>query len=59
MQEALARLVGTGAYVNYLDPGQRDWATAYYGDNLPRLRQVARHYDPERILTFPQSVNSA
>lgn len=59
VQGALARLVGTGAYVNYLDPGQRDWATAYYGDNLPRLRQVACHYAPERILTFPQSVNSA
>jgi len=56
VQQALAPVVGTGAYVNYLNPGQHDWATAYYGANLPRLRRVIRHYDPDGVFTFAQSV---
>jgi FAD/FMN-containing dehydrogenase len=56
VQQALAPIVGTGAYVNYLNPGQRDWATAYYGANLSRLRRVIRHYDPDGTFTFAQSV---
>ncbi|GAA0232004.1 FAD-binding oxidoreductase [Cryptosporangium japonicum] len=56
VQAALRPLVGTGAYVNYLDPQQTDWATAYYGANLPRLRTTVRHFDPDGVFTFPQSV---
>ena len=56
---ALARLGITGGYVNYLDPTQPDWANAYYGPNLPRLRQVANTYDPKRVFGFAQSVQSA
>jgi len=56
VQKALAPIVGTGAYVNYINPGQTDWATAYYGANLPRLRQVIRRYDPDRVFDFAQSV---
>ena len=56
MQQALAPIIGTGAYVNYLNPGQRDWASAYYGANLPRLRQVIKKYDPDRVFDFAQSV---
>ncbi|HKT00485.1 MAG TPA: FAD-binding oxidoreductase, partial [Rugosimonospora sp.] len=56
VQQALAPILGTGAYVNYLNPGQKDWASAYYGTNLPRLRQVIRTYDPDRVFDFAQSV---
>jgi hypothetical protein len=56
VQKALAPLVGTGAYVNYLNPGQTDWAQAYYGANLPRLRQVVRKWDPDGVFSFAQSV---
>jgi hypothetical protein len=56
VQQALAPLVGTGAYVNYLNPGQHDWASAYYGTNLPRLRRVIKKYDPDRVFDFPQSI---
>jgi FAD/FMN-containing dehydrogenase len=56
VQQALAPIVGTGSYVNYLNPGQRDWPTAYYGANLARLRRVIRHYDPDGVFTFAQSV---
>jgi FAD/FMN-containing dehydrogenase len=56
VQQALTSTVGTGAYVNYLNPGQKDWAGAYYGANLPRLRQVIKKYDPDRVFDFAQSV---
>ncbi|MEU4746792.1 BBE domain-containing protein, partial [Actinosynnema sp. NPDC023658] len=37
-------------------PDKPDWPTAYYGRNLPRLRRVARRYDPDRVLAFPQGL---
>jgi FAD/FMN-containing dehydrogenase len=56
VQDALAPLVGRGAYVNYLNQDQSGWAQSYYGGNLDRLRTVVRHYDPRGIFAFPQSV---
>jgi FAD/FMN-containing dehydrogenase len=56
VQRDLAPLVGRGAYVNYLNADQPDWAQAYYGSNLPRLRDVVQQYDPDGVFSFPQSV---
>ncbi|NUT54191.1 MAG: FAD-binding protein [Saccharothrix sp.] len=55
-QSALAELIGAGTYINYLDPMQDDWAATAYRHNLRRLRAVARRYDPDRVLRFPQAV---
>jgi hypothetical protein len=55
VQQKLASLVGRGAYVNYLNAGQSDWAQASYAANLPRLRAVVRSYDPHGVFSFPQS----
>jgi hypothetical protein len=59
VQAALATAIGTGAYVNYIDPGQQDWAAAYYGDNLPRLREAVTKYDPDHVFDFAQGLTRA
>ncbi|WP_369170531.1 FAD-dependent oxidoreductase [Streptomyces sp. R28] len=47
-----------GAYVNYIDPLQKDWAKAYYGSSLPRLKQIKKDADPTGFFRFQQSVDS-
>jgi FAD/FMN-containing dehydrogenase len=51
---AAAASRATGAYVNYMAAGAEDAAVAY-GDNLPRLRELKRRYDPENV--FRSNVN--
>ena len=59
VRDRLTPAVGDGAYVNYLDQTMPNWAQAYYGANLPRLRTVARTYDPNQVFTFAQAVDRA
>lgn len=47
------------SYQNFPDPELPDWATAYYGDNLGRLRTVKATWDPDGLFTYPQSVPRA
>jgi FAD binding domain-containing protein/berberine-like enzyme len=56
VRDGLGAQLGTTGYVNYVDPGLPDWGTAYYGGNLPKLREVAARYDPDAVFTFPQAV---
>ncbi|MEC3982116.1 FAD-binding oxidoreductase [Amycolatopsis sp. H20-H5] len=52
----LAAIGVGGGYVNYLDPALPDWMTAYYGDNVTRLKQVAKTYDPNKVFGFAQGI---
>jgi hypothetical protein len=45
-----------GAYSNYTDPTLKDWQTAYYGSNYPRLLKIRREIDPHHYFRFPQAI---
>jgi FAD/FMN-containing dehydrogenase len=45
-----------GAYVNVPNAGIADWETAYWRDNVDRLRAVKARYDPAGVFTFEQGL---
>ncbi|EHB59401.1 FAD linked oxidase domain protein [Mycolicibacterium rhodesiae JS60] len=47
------------SFQNFPDGELHDWAQAYYGDNLSRLSEIKRKYDPTRTFAFPQAIPSA
>ena len=55
-RSALLPYVGPSGYANYADPSLHDYASAYWGPNLAKLRQVKKTYDPHNVFSFPQSV---
>src|SRR5262245_27880891 len=57
---ALVHAAGSGGgYPNFPDPELDDWARAYHGTNLDRLRRVKATYVPENVFRFHQSVQPA
>jgi FAD/FMN-containing dehydrogenase len=58
VRDGLGTLAGGLGYVNYIDPAMPDWANAYYGANLPRLREVATKYDPDGVFAFAQGLTA-
>jgi len=48
--------VSGAAYVNYCDLDLRDWAEAYWGMNLPRLKMIKSVVDPTNFFKHAQSI---
>lgn len=46
------------SFQNFPDGELRDWAPAYFGDNLAQLIDVKRKYDPDRRFDFAQAIPS-
>jgi FAD/FMN-containing dehydrogenase len=58
--ELYSALAPSGScYLGYIDPELEDWEQAYYGANLPRLRQVKATYDPDNFFRFARSIPPA
>ena len=47
-----------GAYVSESDYFQRDWQTAFWGTNYPKLAAVKRKYDPDGLFFVHHGVGS-
>ena len=43
-------------YRNYPYLGFKDWETAYYGQNYPKLQRLKAQYDPNDLFAFEQSI---
>ncbi len=57
VRDGLGELTGPTGYVSYIDPTMPNWQTAYYADNVHRLRSVAQKYDPDRVFLFAQGIS--
>ena len=53
---AMRPFVSGAAYVNYPDVDLPDYPTAYWGANLPRLKQIKVAVDPNNVFRHAQSV---
>jgi FAD/FMN-containing dehydrogenase len=56
---AMQPYLSGGAYQNFPDRTQADWPQAYYGENLPRLVEIKRTWDPGNLFRFGQSIPRA
>lgn len=56
VQNHFSTMLGNpGSYYNFPDPGLENPAPAYWGTNLPRLMQIKRRYDPQRVFNPPRN----
>jgi FAD/FMN-containing dehydrogenase len=56
---AMRPYVSGAAYVNYCDLDLTDWQDAYWGENLARLKQIKKAFDPDNVFRHAQSVPPA
>jgi hypothetical protein len=54
--DSMRPFVPGSAYVNYCDAKLKDWESAYWGLNLPRLKTIKKKYDPGNQFRYAQSI---
>lgn len=57
--EAMRPFLLPQAYINFPNRAQPNWAHAYYGENLGRLKSIQKKYDPHKHFKFEQSISQA
>jgi FAD binding domain/Berberine and berberine like len=53
---AMRPYMSGAAYVNYCDVDLANWQTAYWGDNLARLKQIKSAFDPDNVFRHALSI---
>jgi hypothetical protein len=53
---AMQPYLSGGVYQNFPDRGLPAWQDAYYGENLARLVETKRRWDPDNLFRFDQSI---
>ncbi|WP_199823875.1 FAD-binding oxidoreductase [Labrenzia sp. OB1] len=56
LQSSFTPYTTGGAYYNYPERDRANGLTAYWGDNLPRLTQIKKKYDPENAFNHALSI---
>jgi FAD/FMN-containing dehydrogenase len=56
---ALQPSVSKQAYQGYIDPELKNWESAYYGANYPRLQRIKKKYDPDFRFRNRQAIRPA
>ncbi len=46
----------TECFQNFIDPDEANYLQAYYGENLTRLVEIKRRYDPNDVFHFSHSI---
>lgn len=50
------KLITTGSYVNFPLAELEDYQKEYYGENIYKLKEIKRKYDPCNVFKFPQGI---
>lgn len=56
IQEVFYQNGNTTQYRNYPFLGFKDWETAYYGENYPRLQEIKTKFDPDNLFEYEQGI---
>ena len=49
--------ITTGSYINFPSAELENYEKEYYGENLDKLKEIKRKYDPYNVFKFPQGIN--
>lgn len=59
MRSVLEAQATGGVYANYPDLSLSDWGRKYWGNNLPRLKEIKARHDPEAVFDHAHSIARA